>query len=148
MEISTIGSSGFRLKGKTSIVSVEKGIVAIGTEKPFKIDAPGEYEIQGISVIGINDSLGAKIFVVEIEGVRVAVLENMSAKLSDIQIDEMGSIDILLATSVPTDIASQIDPWVILTEKGSEGLVALPKYVVTSDKLPTETTNILLERKG
>lgn len=145
MEISALGVSGYRIKGKNSSVQIERGIVHIGVEKPFKIDAPGEYEVNGVSVIGINSS-EAKIYVVEIDGVRVAAFDK-AIKLSDSQIEDMGSIDILLCSAPSTELISQIDPWVIVTEVATEGTTKIAKYVVTADKLPTETTTVALERK-
>lgn len=148
MEISTQGATGFRIKGKNSVVGIERGIVTIGTDKPFKIDAPGEYEVQGISVIGINDPNNAKIYVVEADGIRVCFLENVTTKLTDPQVEEIGAIDILLSQTPSTELVAQIDPWVIVAEKAPEGTVTVPKYVVTADKLPAETTWVIIERKG
>lgn len=147
MEISTVGVSGFRLKGKNSHVQIDRGVVSIGNDKPFKIDAPGEYEVGGVSVIGINDANDAKIYVVEMDGVRIAVLGKIEGKLTDIQIEDMGSIDILLCTAPTPETTSQIDPWVIVTETAPEGSAKVSKYLVTADKLPTETTTVILERK-
>lgn len=69
------------------------------------LDGPGEYEIEGISFIGIptyhDDKKGEErggniIFVIEIDGVRIAHLGDLGHKLSDAQISSMGSIDILM----------------------------------------------------
>lgn len=147
MEISSLGVAGFRIKGKNSLVQIERGIVTLGSDKPFKIDAPGEYEVGGVSVMGINDQNGAKIYVVELDGIRLAVLGKIEGKLTDAQIEEMGSIDILLCSAPTTEVVSQIDPWVIVTEVAPEGSTKVPKYLITADKLPTETTTVVLERK-
>jgi hypothetical protein len=145
MEISSLGATGFRFKGKNSMVTYDRGVVAIGSDKPFKIDAPGEYEVQGISVIGINGP--TQIYVIEIDGVRVAVLDKISEKLSDAQVEDMGAIDILVCSAPLAEVVSQVDPWVIVTEVAADGVTKSAKYSVSADKLPTETTTVVLERK-
>ncbi len=145
MDISSLDATGFRFKGKNSVVTYDRGVVAIGTDKPFKINAPGEYEVQGISVIGINGP--TQIYVIEIDGVRVAVLDKTTEKLTDAQIEDMGSIDILVSSIPLAEVVAQIDPWVIVTEVAAEGVAKSAKYSVSADKLPTETTTVILERK-
>lgn len=148
MDITTLGKNGFRLKGKTSVVQIENGAVSIGSDKPFKIDAPGEYEVGGISVIGINVASPASIYVLELDGIRSVVLDKVTEKLSETQIEEMGPIDIVIQSELKQDVVGQIDPWVIVTEKGAEGVTPESKYSTTSDKLPTELQTVVLERKG
>lgn len=148
MDIATQGKTGFRLKGKSSMVQIENGMVLIGSDKPYKISSPGEYEVGGISVIGINATAPSTIYIVEIDGVRVASLDHVTEKLTEKQIEEMGPIDIVIQPEVKQEVVGQVDPWVIITESGPEGTIAVPKYTATSAALPTELQTVVLERKG
>lgn len=69
------------------------------------LTGPGEYEIMGVSVIGLpsfhdKESGAARgkntIYVFEADGLRVAHLGDLGHKLSDSTIEEMGDIDILM----------------------------------------------------
>lgn len=68
------------------------------------IDGPGEYEIAGISVIGIasfhDDKSGAErgkntIYIFEAEGLRLAHLGDLGHELNEKQLEALGEIDIL-----------------------------------------------------
>src|SRR4029079_305078 len=132
MDIIYLGHSSFKLKGKSASVITdlfdpamvglkyapqEADIVTISHHHPDHdkgdlvknvqrvIDGPGEYEIAGISIIGIpsfhDDKKGEErgkntIFVFEIDDLRVAHLGDLGHKLSSDAIEEMGAIDILL----------------------------------------------------
>jgi len=145
MEISAVGTNGVRIKTKNAVINIENGVVTLGGDKPFKIDTPGEYEVGGVSVIGVNDAGGAKIYVVEVDGLRLAYMGKLAVKLTNIQIEDMGSIDILILPIHNSEIVSQIDPWVVLTENSQDGLASVPKYLITADKLPTELATIVLD---
>src|SRR5581483_3517539 len=68
------------------------------------VDGPGEYEISGVSIIGIqtfhDDKKGAErgrntIYVIEMDGLRLLHLGDLGHKLDESQIKEIGNIDIL-----------------------------------------------------
>lgn len=146
MDITTLGRAGYRLKGKNASVSVENGRVVVDRDKPFEISAPGEYEVGGVSVVGVDDPNG-KIYVVELDGLRTAFLMDVTTKLSEGQVEEIGPVDIAVIPVLNPELATQVDPWVIICEKGSES-PPIAKYSVTSDKLPTETQTVILDRRG
>lgn len=101
-----------------------------GVKKVF--DGPGEYEIGGVSIIGYRSFHDGKngeergrntIYVIEVEGLRIAHLGDLGHPLSDDLVGEMGSIDILMVpvggvyTITPkeaVDICSKIDPYFII----------------------------------
>ncbi len=69
------------------------------------IEGPGEYEISGISIIGIStyhdNAKGEKrgkntVFVIESEGIRVCHLGDLGSKLDEKTIEKIGDIDILM----------------------------------------------------
>lgn len=145
MEIVTHPKSGYKLKAKTGSVIVDTTGIIIEGDKPFRITSPGEYEVGGVSVIGVADPAG-KIYVIELDSLRVCYLENVTTKLTSPIIAEIGPIDIVVVSAIVPEIISQIDPSVIVAEKGAE-IAAVAKYAVTLDKLPTETQTVILERK-
>lgn len=131
MEISWLGYSCFRLKGKNATVitdpfpsglgyKLEKqtaGIVTVSHEHPNHsyvqavsgdpkiISRPGEYEIGGVLVIGVaafHDAEGGaklgknNVFVIEIDDIAVCHLGDLGQPLTASQIEEIGTVDVLL----------------------------------------------------
>lgn len=69
------------------------------------IDGPGEYEVMGVSIIGIqvyhDDKKGEErgkntIYVYEAEGLRLCHLGDLGHKLSEKNLEDIGDIDILM----------------------------------------------------
>lgn len=161
MEISYLGHSAFKIQGKEiSIVSdpynlskygfeakipkVEADVVTIshdhydhnykeGVKGNFIcLDSPGEYEIKGAEIIGIDsfhdDKNGAErghstIFIYRVDGINLCHLGDLGTALSDDQIEKMDGIDILM---VPVGGVYTIDA------KGAAKVVAAiePKIVI------------------
>ncbi|MFV1917047.1 MAG: MBL fold metallo-hydrolase [Patescibacteria group bacterium] len=132
MDITYLGHSSFRLRGKNaSLVTdpfdpkmvgfkfpkVSADIVTVshdhgdhnqaeiigGVNKVIK--GPGEYEISGVSVIGIStfhdDNKGSlrgknTVYVIEMDRLRIAHLGDLGHKFSESVREEMGDIDILM----------------------------------------------------
>ncbi len=74
-------------------------------DRPFVIDSPGEYEVAGISVFGVqtyhDDQQGAErgtniIYTILLDDLRVCHLGDLGHELTPEQIDEIGDVDILL----------------------------------------------------
>ncbi len=99
---------------------------------PFVIDSPGEYEIKGVSVFGVgtfhDNTSGSErgantVFVIEIDGVKICHLGDLGHKLTEEQIEEINTVDVLL---VPTGgyytlgpkeavgVVAQIEPSIII----------------------------------
>jgi L-ascorbate metabolism protein UlaG (beta-lactamase superfamily) len=215
MEVIYLGHSSFKIKGKTSSVvvdpydakvskfpkDIDANIVIVSHKhadhdavnqvlgKPFVIDGPGEYEVGGVSVIGVHtfhdDKAGAErgdntAYVIEFEGMRLCFLGDLGHKLTQEQLDEIGSIDVAFVpvggtytidAKVATEVVKQLDPWVVipmhyasltidpelnsklapvdnfLKEMGKPDVVAIPKFVISADRMPTEMQVVVLERK-
>lgn len=132
MDITYLGHSSFRIKGKTASVIVDPfDPVSVGLKFPkneadivtvshnhadhnnvdlvvntkMVIKGAGEYEIMGISIVGIeldHDATGGTergkniIYVIEVDGVRIAHLGDLGHKPSDKVIEQMGNIDVLM----------------------------------------------------
>lgn len=96
------------------------------------INGPGEYEVGGISVIGIGSYHDNKkgtergkntIYVIEMDGIRLAHLGDLGHKLTEETVNKLGDIDILMipvggaftinaATAV--EVARSIEPNIII----------------------------------
>lgn len=207
-----MGHSAFKIKGKQKTVvtdpfseavgkfprDVEADIVTVshghsdhnavdrikGT--PFVIDGPGEYEVGGVSVVGVpvfHDAVSGQerglntVFVIEMEGLRIAHLGDLGHKLSEANLEEIGSVDVVLVpvggnytidAKGAREVVAQVDPWIavpmhyqmddlqtkdiakvedFLKEMGKGDILPLPKLVLSIDKLPTELQVIVLEKK-
>ena len=106
----------------------QAGLVKAG----FVIDGPGEYEVGGVSVVGIptwhDDQEGKErgintIFVIEIDGLRIAHAGDLGHKLTQEQLDEVGPIDVVLVPvggvytidpAAAGAVVRQVDPWVAI----------------------------------
>ncbi len=121
MDITYLGGGGVRLVGRDvevvcdPIVGVKtKGDVvtwsATGGEEAFGrpadamlFDTPGEYEVRGATIVGVPARLHidegghrGTAFSVVIDGVNVVVTGNLSGKLDDDQVENLGQIDVLV----------------------------------------------------
>lgn len=142
MDITYLGHSSFRLRGKqTTLVTdpyeekyglklpkTEADIVTVSHDhedhnashlikgNPFVVKGPGEYEIKGVKIIGIDSFHDEKegkergkntIFKIKIDGIDVCHLGDFGQKeLSSQQQEVLGNVDILL---VPTGGTYTID---------------------------------------
>jgi L-ascorbate metabolism protein UlaG (beta-lactamase superfamily) len=158
MEIVYLGHSAFKLKGKSSSVvtdpynekagkfpkDVDANIVTVTHDhpdhneinkvggNPFVISGPGEYEVGGVSVIGIatfhDEKNGSErglntAYVIEMEGLRVLHLGDLGHKLTQPQLEEIGAIDVALVpvggfytidAKTASEVVKQVDPWVVI----------------------------------
>lgn len=131
MDITYLGHSSFLLKGKTAKVVMDPYDKEVGLKFPKVsadivtvshdhsdhnqadlvsgvkkvIDGPGEYEVQGISIIGIPSFHDEKkgelrgqntIYVFEVDGLRVVHLGDLGHKLSDKHLEAIGDLDVLM----------------------------------------------------
>lgn len=152
MEITFIKDSTFKLKGKTGFALTDPTGLTLesldgSSSKVFK--TPGEYEVAGISVLGIKTDEGT-VFVYEIDGLRICHLGNITKKLTDSKVSAIGDIDILLVpvTTESIEMIQQIEGYYIIpfgakSEEDLEkflkesGLVVerLPKFNIKKDDL-------------
>ena len=159
MDISYLGHSAFKIKGKTATIITDpfdSGMVGLKFPKSDAdivtvshnhddhsqtslvtgvkrvIEGPGEYEIGGVSFIGIpsfhdnkkGDERGKNtIFVIEIDGLRLCHLGDLGHALNESQLSEIGDIDILfvpvggqftIGPKEAVEVANSIEPKVII----------------------------------
>ncbi|KKQ74362.1 MAG: putative Zn-dependent hydrolases of the beta-lactamase fold protein [Candidatus Woesebacteria bacterium GW2011_GWB1_38_5] len=132
MDIVYLGHSSFKLKGKKATVITDPfDPVYVGLKYPkndadivtvshnhndhnkvdlidnvkMVINGAGEYEIMGVSIIGIetdHDASGGEergkniIFILEVDGLRIAHFGDLGHKLSEKLMEQMGDIDVLM----------------------------------------------------
>jgi L-ascorbate metabolism protein UlaG (beta-lactamase superfamily) len=131
MDITYLGHSSFRIKTKTAKIvtdpfdpkkvglkypTIDADIVTVShdhfdhnfVEKvkgAKEVSGPGEYEISGVSIIGVktyhDDKKGADrgkntVYIFEADGIRAAHLGDLGHKLKEKTIEEMGEINILM----------------------------------------------------
>ncbi len=107
-------------------------------DKPFIINAPGEYEVGGISVFGVktwhDQTQGAErgdniIFTILLDDLRVCHLGDLGHELSPEQITKIGTVDILLC---PVGGVFTIDPkTAVKTIKSLEPSIVIPMHYKT-----------------
>ncbi len=101
--------------------------------EPFLIEGPGEYEVKGVFIKGIpafHDASQGKergritIYSIEAEGIRFCHLGDLGqSQLTDEQLEEVGSIDVLMipigggstiSSQEASKIISQIEPKIVI----------------------------------
>ena len=210
MDISYLGHSSFRLKGKTTSVvtdpfssdtglkfpKVDANIVTITHDHadhnnasgvggdPVVVNGAGEYEIGGVSIFGVpsyhDEKEGSErgrntIYVIRIDGLNVCHLGDLGHKLTTTELDEIGTIDVLLVpvggvytidAAGANEVISQLEPKVVIPmhykvpglkyELGSLddflkeiGLEPLKdtKFTVVPSSLPETMQLVILESK-
>jgi len=163
--------SGKEAQGDSSLVTK-----TVSRENPFVIKEPGEYEIGGSFVLGIQAGKNNNIFVITVDGLRLAFLGGLTENLSDKQLEEIDGIDILflpvggktLNSKKAIDFISQIDPKIIipmsykipglnldlaplsdfLKQMGIEQANPQEKLIIAKDKLPLEKEVVVLNARN
>jgi len=100
--------------------------------RSYVISGPGEYEINGVFVIGVptfQDDKEGRVrgkntsYVIEMEGVNICHLGNLGHTLSQAQLDDLGNVDVLLVPvggkdvlsgTRAAEIVSQLEPGIVI----------------------------------
>jgi len=108
------------------------GVKGITGPEPYVINAPGEYEVKNIFVLGIpsfhDDKKGAErgkniIFRYEIDGIKFAHLGDLGHLLENGQVEKLEGLDILMITvgggytidgKQANELISQLEPRVVI----------------------------------
>jgi len=96
---------------------------------PFVISDPGEYEVRGIFVNGIQDPSADQgtarplVYRIDAEGMAVAFLGQLNRKLTDVELEALGNIDILILpvgggagmdAKLSSNIISMVEPRIVI----------------------------------
>lgn len=133
----------FKVKGKTGVLySRNNGVVIESPDGSTKkeLSGAGEYEVSGISVIGIKTETGT-VFVYEVDGLRICNLGQNDKKLSDNKVSQVGDIDVLLLpnSTESIEMLQQIESYYIIPF-GFNTDEELDKFLKESS-LPVEKMN-------
>lgn len=136
---------------------------------PLVLDGPGEYEVRGVMLMGIETSLTASengvaperntSFVVESEDIRVAHLGGLGAPLTDEQAGELAEVDVLIIPvggeqAIDADAAArilrQLDPAVVIPlHYNDQQPEALKRFVQAVGVEPEEPEQrVSFQRRG
>lgn len=196
MEIAYLGHSSFKIIGKDlSVVSDPFDGGRVGIEMPrvstdvvtishdhfdhnnkasvkgdfVCFDTPGEYEIKGAEITGIesdhDDRGGAErgkntIFIYQIDGIHVCHLGDLGCGLSSEQLEKMDGIDILLIpvggkvtidAKAAAKVISEIEPKIVIPMHFRVGkmteLDTLDKFIDAIGKTPKKTDRLKVQKK-
>lgn len=142
MEI-TYKDNQFRIKGKTGVLySKPNGVLIESSDatNSKELLGAGEYEVSGISVIGLQTEEG-NVFIYEVDGLRICNLGKLTKKLSDTKLSSIGDIDILLLPvgDITLERMQQIESHYVIPfgQKSEEDLDKfLKESGLTVEKLP------------
>ena len=117
MEI-TYKNNEFRIKGKTGILySKPNGVLIESSDATSsrELSGAGEYEVSGISVIGVQTEEG-NIFIYEVDGLRICNLGKLTKKLTDTKLSLLGDIDVLLlpVCSSSIEMMQQVESYYVI----------------------------------
>lgn len=103
-KLSLVGLKDVPVKGSIQLVTEDRFLVAPG-ESRLTIEGPGEYEAGDFSIRGFSavrhidtpeQGNKATIYRIEVGDVRIALLGNITDKLSEDQLEGLGVVDILI----------------------------------------------------
>lgn len=175
MDITYLGAGGVRLQGKSIDVvcdgpagSKAKGDVVtwsvktevggeplVAPEGAMVIDGPGEYEVKGAMITGVPvrlhiDEGGHRgtAYSIMIDGVNVVVTGNIAGKLDEDQIENLGSVDVLvvpvggggltLDAEGAADVVTQLEPSYVVPVHYDDGVSKYPVPQAGVDKFLKE----------
>ncbi|MDB5177354.1 MAG: hypothetical protein JWN75_1022 [Candidatus Saccharibacteria bacterium] len=156
-QLSVVGLKNLSVKDAVELATEARFVVSDEAAR-LQIEGPGEYEIGDVSIRGITatrhldtsaDEPISTIYRIEIGEVRLAILGNITPKLDEDQLEEIGLIDILIlpvggngytldATSAAT-IVRQIEPKVVIPVHYADAAL---KYEVPQDSLDVFTKEL------
>lgn len=214
MDIYWYGQSCFKIKGKTATVVVdpfspreegakvpkdlEAQIVLVTHNhqdhnnvsailgEPLIISGPGEYEKNGVSIVGISSFHDKKqgeergkntIYHILMDGISLIHLGDLGTKLTEEQLSLIDEANILMVPvggvytidgQEAAEVIAQLEPGIVipmhynlagfndnlaglepfLKEMGAENITPLPKLSTSKDKIPEETTVVLLTKSS
>jgi len=146
MDINWLGHSCFRLRGKQAVIVTDPfppdlgytlgkptaDIVTVSHQHaghsyhkgiggdPKVIAGPGEYEIQGVLIIGIAKNT---VYLIEIDGITVCHLGDLGHVLTTEQVEEVADVDVLLLpvgggstinAATAAEVIRQIEPKAVI----------------------------------
>lgn len=147
MSIQWLGQSLFKIRGKGIKLNIKPRKIEIDG---FVITGPGEYEVKGASVLGINE-----IYLIELEGIRIGHLAKKT--LTDQDLETINGLDILLVPAQMTRWVNEIEPKIVIPHSYTSagqflkdmGTTVKPieKLLIKKKEMPQEGTQVCLLKK-
>lgn len=168
MEIALLPKNGIKIKGKSATIAVDspdkgsyQAVLVVDKliensvqEEHIVIVGPGEYEIAGVKITGLQMEKGM-LYTLTVDGVRIALGKLSALTLSQSKLQEQDMVLVLCDVSESASFVTAIAAHVVLFygEKaaevaqtfGKEQVKSMTKYQTTKEKLPTEVETILLQ---
>jgi L-ascorbate metabolism protein UlaG (beta-lactamase superfamily) len=172
MDITYLGAGSVKLAGKSlNVVSdpigaVKADVVTLSSPAETEagwpvvpgamvIDVPGEYEVKGAMIFGVPaqlhiDETGHRgtVFSVVIDGVNVVIAGNISGKLDEDQIENLGQVDVLvvpvggngltLDAEGAAAVVAQLEPGYVVPVHYDDGVSKYPVPQAGVDKFLKE----------
>ena len=118
MEVTFVKDQTFKIKTKTGSVLTDPNgpsIESVTGETLKAFSGPGEYEVTGISIIGVKTEEG-NVFVYEVDNLRICHLGNLTKKLTDSKVSQIGEVDVLLVpvTGESVEMTQQLESYYII----------------------------------
>lgn len=180
--LQTVSEAAAAAKSKTKAKRADQA-VPTSLEPAFLLDSPGEFEVHQVLISGVrtyrDEETGAQrganmCFVFELDGIHVVHLGDVGHLLTEAQLGEIGSVDVVcvcvggaLSAARAAELVTQLDAKMIVpmpldgadkpdgelskflhemsVQQSSE---PAPKLSVTASSLPAETTVVLLESRA
>ncbi|MCA9329334.1 MBL fold metallo-hydrolase [Candidatus Saccharibacteria bacterium] len=172
MDIQYYGANCIRISTKKGTLVVDDNIASLGgsnvarpgdivaftgpvsetKDARFIISRPGDYEIADISINGVSarshmdeeDASSATMYRIVVDDIRLAIVGHIYPKLSDVQLEALGAIDILLVpvggngftldTTGALEIIKKIDPKVVIPTQYSDNDLSYEVPAVSLDE--------------
>ncbi len=150
MDISRLDKKEFRIKGRSGTITTFENGVKIESSKDGsskELNGAGEYEVAGISVIGVKND-GGVVFVYEVDGIRICHFGIVKDVLSEGKLTQVGDIAVLLLpiSSRSIEIMQQIEGYYILPY-GYDSEVELDKFLKDSGFNVQRLPKLLLKKE-
>ena len=135
-------------------IKTKKGTITIGDQvyiNDVDLEGPGEYEVAGISVEGVDDN----IYLLNIEDIPSGLV-NFKVKISKEKIEKLSDVDFLIAkvngdTEAVIDQVNQIEPKTIVYTGSKEALEKIKSGGVSlseTEELKLNKADIADEQKA
>jgi len=124
-------------------------------DQPFIIHAPGEYEIQGISVFGIPSSHKNVIYLIETEGIKLCHLGNLDHQLEKEALNKINSPDILfipvsghgtIGLKEIIKIIRQIEPKIVIPMHYQNKRLEVKEFLKALDVKTTPIPKLIIKK--
>ena len=169
MEITIVGATALKMKGKSASLAVNptaqltgyNGVLVVGHNPSYTadtdavvFDGPGEFEVGGIKVTGFRGEPGVAYNVL-LDGVSLLIGDAVTLSKSQSKVKEADIVLLEVMTDIDVAFVSAYESRVIifygpeaknaLAKLSKENITKTNKFTITKDKLPEEAQFVILE---